>query len=168
MLIGGVIYSSIMGMKLFQTASAKLGENDQARITIAKLVYEIRSSKDLDVGSGTLTTFTQAADGSAQSGSSLRIYPSTNISVFVRYFYDTNTSTLRRTEDGSSYTTVAQNVTNQTIFTAQDYSGVTLSNRINNRVIAIVLQLLPTKDGNATNAIDYYALRSKVTRRSLQ
>jgi len=73
----------------------------------------------------------------AQIGSALQIYPTTNSTSWIRYYYDTNSQEIRRTSDGTSYTRVAQYVTNQQPFTLEDYAGniLTTNGSANTRVV---------------------------------
>ena len=68
------------------------------------LIDEIRSAKIVRVGSGSLTDFSEADVDSEQQGSAIQIFPSTNTSEWIRYYWDSSDQKLKRTEDGlSSY-----------------------------------------------------------------
>jgi hypothetical protein len=66
-------------------------------------------------------------------------------------------------------TLVASSVTNSAIFRAEDFKGTTLSNNVDNRVIAMTLQFYQKEYGVATNSTtksaDFFQLRTRVTRR---
>ncbi len=143
-----------------------------ARRAFSQLQGEIRSATTLKVGNGTATTFVQIPDGTNQQGMALQIYRTTATNVWSRYYFDTNSSELRRIESGrTTPTTVAQYLTNQTIFKVEDYQGVVLTETANNRVINVTLRFYQlhypfTKIG-PSNAFDYYQLQAKIARRIL-
>ena len=107
-----------------------------------------------------------------QKGSALELNPTTNFNQYVRYFYDTNDSKLKRTTDGVSSTyVVANSVTNRTVFRAEDYDGKPRVTSDNNRIIAMELSFYqiqyPITPVGPGNYYDFYQLRSKITRRTL-
>jgi len=81
--IGGVIYSHITGLKMYELTKAKLGANDQTRTALGLLVGEVRSAHTLEIGNVSGATFTQVADGSPQEGAALQIYPTTDTNVYT-------------------------------------------------------------------------------------
>jgi hypothetical protein len=66
---------------------------------------------------------------------------------------------------------VAHAISNQIVFTAEDYAGRILTNNENNRVIGLSLQFYqlqyPAIPIGPGNHFDYYQLRTKITRRAL-
>ena len=80
---------------------------------------------------------------------------------------------LKRTHTGAPGIVVilAQNVTNQSVFTAEDFMGNTVTNNVNNRVIGLTLQFsqiqYPVMSVGPGNYYDFYQLRTKITRRTL-
>ncbi len=171
--IGGVVFSHIYGMKMFQLSRSKLGASDEARRAISKLVDEIRSAKIIRIGSGGLTNFTTRGITEAQSGNSIQVYPTTNTSSFVRYYWDSSDNRLKRTTNGvSSVYVVANAISNQVVFTAENHLGQILTNNNNNRVIGLTLQFYqlqyPTIDIGPGGLYDFYQLRTRITRRALE
>lgn len=170
--IGAILASHIMGLRLNEWTIRKLGADDMARRAFSSLQGEIRSATTLKIGNGTATNFVQAADGSAQQGMALQIYRTTATNVWTRYFFDTNSTELRRIESSQTKAlTVARYLTNVTIFKAEDFKGVVLTETANNRVINVTLQFYQlyypfTKIG-PSNAFDYYQLQAKIARRIL-
>ncbi|PAW80485.1 MAG: hypothetical protein B9S33_18375 [Pedosphaera sp. Tous-C6FEB] len=172
LVVGGVVYSHVMGMRLNAITMAKLGVDQQARNAFNRLQDEIRSATTVEIGNGTSNTFTTIASGTSQAGMAVRIYPSTNTATWIRYYFETNLSQLRRVQSTlTTPTIVAQYLTNSTIFQAEDHTGTVLTGPANNRVISINLRFYQlhypqTKIGTNT-AFDYYQLQSKITRRIL-
>ncbi|MEW6305450.1 MAG: hypothetical protein AB1705_18390 [Verrucomicrobiota bacterium] len=173
LVISGVIYSHMMGVKLYELAKAKLGANDQARGALALLITEIRSAKEVQIGSGTSSSFTEVASGSAQQGSALQIYATTNTNSYVRYYLDTSAKKLfRKRSESSSLETVAEYITNSVLFTSENFQGTILTDNQNNRVIGINLQFYqiqyPVTPIGPGNYYDSYQINTKVTRRALE
>lgn len=73
--LGGVVYSHLMGGKLMQFAAAKLGASDSAREAFGKLQDEIRAATTIQVGDGTASIFVPATNGAALQGRAVQIFP---------------------------------------------------------------------------------------------
>lgn len=170
LVLGGVIYAHMVGLRLFSYTQAKLGGNDDARNTAARLIDDIRSAKTVRVGNGSATSFTECATNSLQRGNALQLYPRRGSSNYIRYFQADDT--LWRISPSNAPTAIAKYVTNRVVFNAEDFNGVTLTNNENNRVIGVNLQFYQVQYAGAklgTNQFyDYYQVRTKVTRRTLE
>lgn len=173
LVVGGVVFSHLFGMRMYQITKAKLGASDEARSAISKMVTEIRSAKILKVGNGDLSSFTEVGENSQQKGSAIQIYATTNTNDFVRYFWDPSDKKLKRTADGASAAfVVANSISNAVIFRAENHLGQVLTNNQNNRVIALELQFYqiayPVVTIGPGQLFDYYQLRTRITRRALE
>lgn len=173
LVIGGVISSHVFGLKFNEATRAKLSASDAARHALNKLSGDIRSAKVIDVGSGTYNSFVPVANGSAQRGSALRIYPSTNTNTFVVYYLDSSDTKLKRaTNNATSVLTVAEYLTNTVLFSSEDYAGVVLTDNQNNRVIGVNLQFYqiryPITPIGSNGYFDFYQVNTKLTRRTLE
>ena len=172
MVVGAVMSAYIYGMKMLQFTKPKLGASDEARQAISLLTDEIRSSRAVKIGSGSVSSFTEVSPFTAQLGSALQLYPSTNYNQFIRYFWDSTDQKLKRTTNGMTSTyVVANSVSNELVFRAEDHLGNLLSNNFNNRVIAMDLRFYqiqyPITPVGPGNYYDFYQLRCKFTRRTL-
>ena len=173
LILAGILLAHLNGMRLFQITKAKLEASDDARIAITKLVSDIRSAKIVRIGNGSLTTFAQAADGSAQQGNAIQLYPSTNTNYFLRYYFDNSDKKLKRTTNGVTVNDIiANSISNNIIFTSEKYNGTVLTESENNRVIGLTLRfyqlqypIIPIVPGGL---FDYYQLRTRITRRTLE
>ena len=168
--LGGVVYSHLMGGKLMQFAAAKLGASDSARKAFGKLQDEVRAATSIRVGDGTATAFTIAADGTAQQGRAVQIYPTTNLNWWIRYYYQTNAGELRRvTSSNSTPQIIATYVTNAVIFAQEDHLGNTLTANTANSTLNVRLQFYqltyPQTKIGTNNYYEYYQLQSRITRR---
>ena len=172
MIVGAIMSAYIYGMKMLQFTKPKLGASDEARQAISLLTDEIRSSRVVKIGSGSVSSFTEVSPFTAQLGSALQLYPSTNYNQFIRYFWDSTDQKLKRTTNGMTSTyVVANSVSNELVFRAEDHLGNLLSNNFNNRVIAMDLRFYqiqyPITPVGPGNYYDFYQLRCKFTRRTL-
>ena len=171
--LGGVVYSHIMGMKLMQITQAKLGANDSARKALGKLQDEIRAAKTIAVGAGSSNSFIAAINGGALQGRAIQIYPGTNQNSWIRYYYLTNTSELRRvTSSSSTPQLIASYVANAVLFSKADYLGNTLTTDTGNSTINVRLEFYqlsypPTKIGT-NNVFESYTMQTCITRRTLE
>lgn len=173
MILAGMLSAHLFGMRMFEITKAKLGANDEARQAISLMMQEIRSGKLVKVGSGNLTHFTEVPADTAQRGSAVQIYPTASTNQFVRYFWDGESQKLKRTTNGSSSVSiVANSITNNIVFSAEDAVGNVLTNNENNRVIALTLQFYqiqyPIIRIGPGEYYDFYHLRTKITRRTLE
>ena len=150
-----------------------MGASGEARAAISKLISEVRSAKLLRIGDGSLTNFQEVPVDTLQSGSAIQIYPTTETNNFVRYYWDSVQRKLKRTTNGATFVSVVANsISNQLVFTAEDYRGTVLTNNENNRVIGLTLQFYqleyPTVSIGPGSLYDFYQLRTKITRRTLE
>ena len=175
MVLGSLIYAHVAGQQLYYWAMGKVGASNQAREAFFRLQEEIRTAKNLRVGTGTYKQFTPELDGEPQKGTALQIYPTTNTASYIRYYLYTapNINELRRIQTGvSGYRTVASSLTNSIIFAAEDFAGNTLTEVANNRVISVTLQFYQfqypvTRVGDGYY-YDYYRLQTKITKRNVE
>ncbi len=171
--VGGVVYSHIMGGRLMQFAAAKLGASDSSRKAVGKLQDEIRAATSIQIGNGTATNFTAITNGTAMQGRAIQIYPTTNSSWWLRYYYATNTSELRRvTSSNSTPQLIASYVTNAILFSKEDYLGNTLTADTGNCAINVRLQFYqlsyPMTKVGTNNFYESFQLQTRITRRILQ
>jgi hypothetical protein len=172
MVIGAAMSAYMYGIRITQFVNPKLGASDEARRAVSLLTDEIRSARSLKIGSGSLTAFTEVSAFAAQQGSALQLYPTVDTNSYIRYFWDSADKKLKRTTDGMTTTLViANSVSNQLVFRAEDHKGVLMSNTFNNRVIAMELNFYqiqyPITPVGPGNYYDFYRLRAKITRRTL-
>jgi Tfp pilus assembly protein PilW len=174
LMIIGVLSVHIFGLKLNNLVRAKMGASDEARAAISKMVGEIRSAGSIKIGSGSKTAFTEIANGAAQNGNAIQIYPlKTNTTSYIRYYWDSTDKRLKRSVNGGAAVTVVANaITNSMVFTSEDFSGTVISNNLNNRVIGLSLQFYQLQYPKVTigpgSYYDFYQLRTKITRRALE
>lgn len=169
----GSVGANIFGLRLYGITKAKLGASDEARSAVSKLVNEVRSAKTVRVGYGSLTGFTNIPSGQPQAGNALQIYPTTNTSSFIRYYWDVSDSRFKRTTDGAASSVVVANfISNQVVFRAEDHIGNVLTTGQNNRVIDLKLEFFqiqyPIVNIGPGGLFDYYKLETRITRRALE
>jgi len=172
LIMGMIIATQVYGFRMFSLTRPKLSASDDARKTVGRLVDEIRSAHIVRVGVGDARTFTPIAPGLKQFGNSLLIHPSTNTNTYIRYFWDKGALAVQRVTDSSPRLwTIAKSVSNEWIFTAEDYKGDVLTNNQNNRVIAVKLDFFethyPKKTVGSSGFYEYYTIKTKVTRRTI-
>lgn len=167
----GIISSHLFGLKMAQITQIRLGANAQARTAITLMTEEIRDAKNVQVGTGTVTSFTRANDGATQTGNAVQVYIDTNTNLWVRYYWDTVDKTLKRLTNGMS-AGVARitGLGSETAFSAEDAGGNTLTNRQSNFVFKAKLQFIELKTPNVsfgtTNFYNYFYVTTRVMCRS--
>jgi hypothetical protein len=187
LIFAGLMSAMIFGMRQDELTNSSLGANDQSRTSFNLMLDEIRSSKGIQIGSGTYTNFVPLTNGVAEQGPTLQIIPSTNLNVFIYYWFDTNAGTLSRCSysNGAATVTIVASaltneqslwITNSMVFRAMDYTGTTNltvdpSTNFNYQYVVNVLlqfyQFQYPQTFVGTNALyNYYQLTYSATRRS--
>ncbi len=172
LVLAGVIASHLYGLRMYQITTPKLGASDEARIAVSKLVNDIRSARMVRLGNGSLNSFTEVGVDSLQKGSAIQVYPTYDTNLYVRYFWDSADQKLKVTTNGSAAVlVVANSVSNQLVFTAEDFAGQILTNNYNNRIIGLMLEFYqiqyPKMAVGPGNYYDYYRLRTRIARRTI-
>jgi len=170
--MAGVLSSHVFGLRLFEMNKAKLGASDDARGSLSYMVSEIRAAKIVRIGEGGASSFAEVQPGAPQRGNAIQVHPTTNLTSFVRYFLDADQKLKRLASGNGAPRVIANHISNQVVFTSEDFSGAILTNNENNRVIGLSLQFYqldnPTVSFGPGNLYDYYHLRTKITRRTLE
>lgn len=171
MLVVAVASTQVIGLRMYRISETKLSSTSEARKALNRVRDEIRMGKILIVGNGNATTFAANPDNAPQIGNALQIHLTTNRNIFVRYFVDTDTTSLNRVINGQVQT-VANYITNEVAFQAEDYAGNVLTNNQNNRVIRMTLEFyqweFPTASAGDGGMYDYYRLQTRATRRAIE
>jgi prepilin-type N-terminal cleavage/methylation domain-containing protein len=174
MVVVGILSLHIFGLKLNKMVEVKLQATEDSRRALGRLVSDIHAAGIVKVGTGSASSFTEAAFNAAQQGNALQIYPiKTNTTRYVRYYLDSGNNQLMRLDSASiTPAFVSGWVTNRQVFSSEDFAGNVLSNNLNNRVIGINLEFYkldnPSIHFGHGSYYDYYRLQTRVTRRSLE
>jgi type II secretory pathway pseudopilin PulG len=197
MVIGAMIATQLFGLRVYTLAATKLSATAGCRKALNVIRDQVREAKTLNVGicNATPGSFNSLGLTNVQIGNALMVYPGTNPLVYSVFYLDTTTTTncrlLQYTVGSNAANTsliaftnvLAGYITNQDIFTAQDWMGTTLTNEnqvdnildaIPNRLVILMkLQfyqweypIAKVGASNVWNAYDYYQLRTKITRRA--
>lgn len=178
LVLGGMIYAHINGLRMYEITRAKLGASESTRMSLAYLNAEVRSSQKVAVGTGSNTSFTEVGDGTNQQGNAIQVYrpdwhATLNSNAWIRYYRDSDTSRLMRKPGPSAAPQmIAEAVTNAIVFTATDHTGTNiLSNNDNNDVIGVQLQFYelryPRVSIGTNKFFEFFQITSRITRRSI-
>ena len=192
MLVAVAIFSTVVttmvavqvfGLRVYTLAATKLSATAGGRKAMNQIRDQIREAKTLNVGNCNLTpsSFNPLGLTNYQVGNALEIFPTNNPNNYTIFYLNTTTATNCTLEQFTVSNGVTNNMvltsylTNQDIFTAQDYQGNTLTNdqvMANRMVIYLKLQFsqweypIAVVGSNGFNAYDYYQLRTRITRRA--
>jgi hypothetical protein len=167
LLLGGLVYGNLFGLKLCEVAKNKLNAGDDARKVLEKMADEIRNAKVIWVGSVANGSFEEVTMGEPQSGNAILICPTTNTASFSVYFLDLADHTLKRTTSAEDDVVVlAHSITNRGVFQAQDCRGNVLTDNHNNRVIHMKFEIYQPQVQAPTP--DHFTLETAATRRVLE
>lgn len=170
MVLAGFIGLQFFGLRQSQVVESKLGANDQSRNLLEKMGWEIRSAKRWEVGNVSGSSFIEVPEGQAQRGTGLRIFPTTTTNSYIQYHFNTNARTLLRLQTGvTGSKIIAQDLTNNMAFQAEDYRGVvqTAGTGLWRNCIRVILEFAqyqyPLTQVGAGALYDYYKLEFKVS-----
>jgi len=161
--LGGVIFAHLFGLRLFQMTNTKLRVTQWARLTTESLADQIHGSYSVQVGNKTTGGFVGFLPGEVNEGTSLLIQPTENPTNYVVYFLNVADQTFQRMDQSGNVAILADSITNQLAFSAQNFSGNLLTNRQNNQVIHLTLEFYhpPTFMERA----DYFKLETSIKQR---
>lgn len=199
LIILATVSMQIYASRVYTLAATKLSATSGARQALNDIRDKIRQGQIVNVGNYTLATgnpiqdFTPVSNGQSQQGNALIIYPNaTSTNSFTLMFLQpgaggTNFATVNAAgafvNTNSLFLIIYTNgtcqvsnsvisyITNQIVFTAQDFQNNTLTNNVNNRVIQIQMFFSQWEypiafiGSNQFNAYDYYRVQTRVTRR---
>jgi hypothetical protein len=165
LIVAAVLTCHTNGLCFNLNVQSHIQNVQSARDALSCLSEEVQGANSLQVGTGTSITF--VASTNLQQGNALRIYPSTNTSQYIYYYYDTGTSNLNKIRlSDSNIVTVATSITNSKVFSLQTFSGTVLTNNsVNSAVLSVSLQMSivsPFAGGSAS-----YQAGVNVTRRNI-
>jgi prepilin-type N-terminal cleavage/methylation domain-containing protein len=173
-----LLWGHIFGLRQDQLVESKLGASDQSRKGFEQILRDVRGANTYDIGNYSGGTFTIVSNGILQQGNAVRVFLSTNLTISVIYYFDTNstpgTNTLKRIHTGdASATLIAEHLTNYyggpLVFNSEDHRGNTITDIVNKRVVHFTLGFLQyqyplTKVGAGSNYLyDYYKMEFRVT-----
>jgi len=170
LVIMGSILSHMTGLKLCTTTQTKLRAVHTARAAINRTREDIRSATIIQIGNASATNFSFLSSNQLRMGNAIRIYPTGDTNVWIRYYLDTSAQTLKRITSDGAVETISNYITNKVPFAAEDYAGNVLTNDQNNRVIRMTLEIyqweFASLNPGGSNAFDYYRVQTKVARRA--
>ena len=168
MVVLAILSCHLAGLRFTGFVLPKIQNAEYSRQLVSRMIEEIRCANTVSIGTGTVSSFTNAAANRPQAGNAIRIYPnspSTN-SSYIYYFQDTNTWTVKRMDLNSTQPLViADQVTNLLVFTMENFSGTVLTNPQNNCVLSMLLQM--RRATSVQGVSDTLQVRSKITRRNI-
>jgi hypothetical protein len=135
-----VAASHLFGARMTELTQTKINTSDKAVQLMRLLGSDIRNARKVSVGNGSASSFVAVPVNSPQQGNALEVYPTEDLSIFVRYYRNGADNTLTRIDDDGSSTRLAIGVTNATVFTLENYAGAVLTDRQRNSVIGIDLR----------------------------
>lgn len=181
--VGVLVGLQLFGLKVYTLAATKLSATDDARKTMNILRGQIRESKLVYVGNYSSGTFNRIANGDLQMGNALEMFfPDTNNNAGTNplVYYQQVTGTADKLTNAlysvsnNVVTRMANYVTNNIVFTAEDYQASILTTYDNNPVIRVVLQFHEWQypigfiGTNGLNAYNHYRLQTRIARRTKQ
>lgn len=176
LLVGAVILCNLWGLSMSVREQIWLGSSDDAGKALGLMYRDIRSSTSNAVGSFVAGAFVPVASTSNQVGNALMIYPSTNTSSWVCYYYNSVSNLLARTNfsgtnSGDFSLVSANNLTNGNyIFTFTDYLGNTIDSPQATPLIKIDLQFTKLQNPEVLIApgspVDFYEVVTTLASRN--
>jgi type II secretory pathway pseudopilin PulG len=197
-LIVATVAVQIYALRVYTLAATKLTATEEARVTMNDVRDQVRSARLVYVGNYTNVSgnsplnFTPVGDGNMQEGNALMIYPTTSTNNFTLiYLQAQNGNGFAGSVSGATlpsgvnsllllaYTNgglaesndIADFITNQIVFDAENFVGSVLTTSENNYLIHMTLDFsqweypIASTGTNNFTAYDYYRLDTVMTRR---
>lgn len=179
-LVGSVIAANLFGLSMSMRQQIWLGASGDSAKSIGLLLEDIRSASTLEVGSYSNNTFTPVSTTSQQSGNAIQIWPTTNGTPWIIYYYNPSGTNLVRTNyvgtTGDYREVTANSITNDgthPIFTEVDYTGTAYSNvnsiSVMPPAVRVYLSYIKLQDPDVTiesgSVVDLYQIITTVTPR---
>jgi prepilin-type N-terminal cleavage/methylation domain-containing protein len=194
MVILATVAIQIYASRVYTLTATTLGATEEARETMNDVRDKIREARTVNIGNYTWTRnyppvdFSTIANGSAQQGNALLIYPTTYASNFTLVYLQpaaasmfafnanavvgsTNSLVLMAYTNGVLQVSndIADYITNQVVFDAENFEGTVISNFQNNYSIHMTLDFsqwrYPAGFNSPTDVYNYYQLNTVITRR---
>ena len=164
LLVTGIIAANLFGLRMFQLNANKLTATNWGRQTVDSLTDQIHSCSSLQIGTYDSSGFTGLLDGETQQCNALIIYPSANPTNFFMYYVNLDNQTFLRTDQSGNTVKLADSVTNTITFSAQNFSGMVLTNTGQpNQVIHVDLEFY--RPESFLQRADYFKLETSVIQR---
>lgn len=168
-MVTSLIVSNLYGIRLFELSRAKLGASDSARHALNELVGTVREAKIIGIGSGSGSSFTEVTMGNSYRGNAIQVCRTTNEAEFIRFFWE-NGELKKTSDDAATPIVLMGGISNNLVFSKEDFSGKVLTNDINNYVTGFWLvftQLVdPTVHIGSNEFFNYYEFKTKITKRA--
>jgi type II secretory pathway pseudopilin PulG len=164
LLVTGIIAANLFGLRMFQLNVNKLTATNWGRQTIESLTDQIHACSSVQIGNYDSVGFTGLLDGETQQGNALIIYPTANPTNFFMYYINLGNQTFLRTDQAGNTLKLADSVTNTIPFSAQNFSGMVLTNTGQpNQVIHLALEFY--RPESFLQRADYFKLETSVIQR---
>ena len=173
LLVGTMLLAAFFfGNRMWQITQTKIYASDLSRQIVRVLTTEVHSAKNIRVGNGNSSSFTEAAVDAPQQGNAIQIYPTVNTNYFVRYYRDSADNKLKCVTNGApSPVVVAKFVSNPVIFRIEDFGGNVLTARQNNCVVGLTLDFSQIENPGVPVGPDAYyksfRIATKIAKRAL-
>jgi type II secretory pathway pseudopilin PulG len=181
--------------RVYTMTASTLGATQEARITMNDIRDKVREARTVYIGNNSsfqaanpLANFIAVTNNSAQQGNALVIYPYNTANAFTFVFLEPSSSSMYAFNANAlvgstnslilvTYTNstmllsndVADYITNQVIFDAENFQGTVLSNFQNNYLVHLTLDFSQWRYPNGFNALsnvyNYYQINTVITRR---
>jgi prepilin-type N-terminal cleavage/methylation domain-containing protein len=198
LVILATIAVQIYASRIYGLTATTLNATEQARVTMNSIRDRVREARVVYVGNYTTTAggtplvhFSTVTNGFPQQGNALVMFPSSDTNSFTLVYLQapggsgftalsvngvavsTNALILLTYASGTMTVSndVADFITNQVVFDAENFMGTVLTNNQNNYLIRMKLNFsqfaspIARVGNNLYNAYDYYQLNTVVTRR---
>lgn len=175
--VGVMVGLQVYGLKVYTLSATKLSATADARKTLNLLRTQIRSSKSVYVGNYANAKFSRIANNLPQAGNALEIFfADTNGEPgdipLVYYQNSSGSDNALYSVSNNAVTMMANYVTNNIVFTAEDYQANVLTTYDNNPVIRVTLNFYQWEfpigfiGTNALNAYNFYRLQTRISPRA--
>jgi hypothetical protein len=173
LLVSGMLLGAFFfGNRMWQITQTKISATDMSRRIVRLLTADVHAAKNVRVGTGSATSFTEAPVDTPQQGNAIQIYPTVSSNYFIRYYLDSGDKKLKWMTNGAGAPVVlATSVSNSVVFRIEDFTGNVLTSKQNNCVVGLTLDFSKIENpGVSVGPGCYYRsfrIATKVAKRAL-
>lgn len=173
LLVGAMLLAAFFfGNRMWQITQTKIYTTDKARQIVRLLTSDVHAAKNLRIGTGNASSFTEAPVDAPQEGNAIQIYPTVSTNYFVRYYRDAADKKFKCMTNGAvAPVVIAKSVSNNLVFRIEDFGGNVLTSKQNNCVVGLTLDFSEIENPGVPVGPDCYyrsfRIATKVAKRAL-
>ncbi|HLX73029.1 MAG TPA: hypothetical protein VKV04_25670 [Verrucomicrobiae bacterium] len=162
MVVAAIVSLQVVGLKLNARAASKLASAAASAKVLNQVRDHVLEANSALVGNGNNNAFTP----NGTTGNAVQVFSGTDTNNYLLFFLSTNTDCLYEWNNTNKQIwTIAENVTNESVFETVDFQGNVSSRNQEHYSIRMTLQFAELDYRIPTNSYEYFTLTTQMTPR---